>query len=198
MITGLNTCCMEKIWYHQQNRCGLIPTCWIVGIWLTKPSKHTSVITMLEKWNMEMEYGSIGSIEGGEYSSVGLVAICVHLWCRANSSLTWHHLTRYSCELMNSLRQSSQSVQLSLSSHYCIRRRPQATRCENWANRWARVRQMLWDWKEKVSVLSMMLFEMAFTVCEFHITSHLLFWASGGGATNSPSHVVYMGISYSH
>ena len=39
-------------------------------------------------------------------------------------------------------------------------------------------------------------FEMAFAVCEFHITSHL-FWASAGGATNSPSHVLYMGISYS-
>ncbi len=31
-------------------------------------------------------------------------------------------------------------------------------------------------------------FEMAFVVCEFYITSHLLCWASGGGATNSPSH----------
>ena len=37
---------------------------------------------------------------------------------------------------------------------------------------------------------------MAFAVCEFHITSRLLFWALGGGATNSPSHVLYMGISY--
>ncbi len=36
-----------------------------------------------------------------------------------------------------------------------------------------------------------------FAACEFHITSHLLCWASGGGATNSPSHVHYMGVSYS-
>ena len=35
-------------------------------------------------------------------------------------------------------------------------------------------------------------------VCEFHITSHLLCWACGGGATNSLSLVLYMGISYSH
>ena len=40
-------------------------------------------------------------------------------------------------------------------------------------------------------------FEMAFTVCEFHITCHLLCWDSGGGATNSPSHVLYMGVLYS-
>ena len=31
-----------------------------------------------------------------------------------------------------------------------------------------------------------------------HITSHLLHWASGRGTTNSPSHVLYMGISSSH
>ena len=41
-------------------------------------------------------------------------------------------------------------------------------------------------------------FEMAFVVCEFHITSHLLFWASRGGATNSLSHVLHMGVSYSY
>ncbi len=40
-------------------------------------------------------------------------------------------------------------------------------------------------------------FEMVFVVCEFHITSHLLYWASGGGATNSPSHVLYICVSYS-
>ena len=40
-------------------------------------------------------------------------------------------------------------------------------------------------------------FEMAQSVSEFHITSHLLCWASGGGATNSPSHVLHMGVSYS-
>ena len=34
-------------------------------------------------------------------------------------------------------------------------------------------------------------------VCVFHIVYHLLWWASGGGATNSPSHVNYMGGSYS-
>ena len=34
-------------------------------------------------------------------------------------------------------------------------------------------------------------------VCEFHITSQILYWALGGGATNSPSHVLYMGVSYS-
>ncbi len=33
-------------------------------------------------------------------------------------------------------------------------------------------------------------------VCDFHIVFHLC-WASGGGATNSPSHVLYMGVSYS-
>ena len=32
---------------------------------------------------------------------------------------------------------------------------------------------------------------------EFHITSHLLCWALGGGATNKPTHVLYMGVSYS-
>ena len=32
----------------------------------------------------------------------------------------------------------------------------------------------------------------------FHITGHLLFWASRGGATNSPPHVLYMGVSCSH
>ncbi len=32
----------------------------------------------------------------------------------------------------------------------------------------------------------------------FLITSHLLCWAWGGGATNSFPHVLYMGISYSH
>ena len=36
---------------------------------------------------------------------------------------------------------------------------------------------------------------MAFAVCEFHITSHLLCWALRGGATNSPSHALYMGVS---
>ena len=40
-------------------------------------------------------------------------------------------------------------------------------------------------------------FEMAFAVCEFHITSHLLCRALRGGTTNSPSHVFYMGILYS-
>ena len=34
-------------------------------------------------------------------------------------------------------------------------------------------------------------------VCESHITSHLLCWASAGGATNSPPHVLYLRISYS-
>ncbi len=34
-------------------------------------------------------------------------------------------------------------------------------------------------------------------VCDFHIVFHLLCWASGGGAINSPSHVLYMGVSYS-
>ena len=29
------------------------------------------------------------------------------------------------------------------------------------------------------------------------VTSHLLCWVSAGGTTNSPSHVLYMGISYS-
>ena len=36
--------------------------------------------------------------------------------------------------------------------------------------------------------------------CEFHIIDHLLCSASGGGgggATKRPSHVLYMGISYS-
>ena len=32
---------------------------------------------------------------------------------------------------------------------------------------------------------------------EFHITSHFLCSASGGAASNSPSHVLYMGVSYS-
>ena len=41
-------------------------------------------------------------------------------------------------------------------------------------------------------------FEMAFAVCEFHIISHLLFWVSGGGDTNSPYHVLYLGISRAH
>ncbi len=30
-----------------------------------------------------------------------------------------------------------------------------------------------------------------------HITSHLLSWALGGGATNSPHHVLYTGVLYS-
>ncbi len=45
-------------------------------------------------------------------------------------------------------------------------------------------------------ILYMVPHEMTFVVCEFHITSHLLCLASGG-ATNSPSHVLYMGVSYS-
>ena len=39
--------------------------------------------------------------------------------------------------------------------------------------------------------------EMTPSVTEYHITSHLLFWALGGGATNSLSHDLYMGISHS-
>ena len=31
-----------------------------------------------------------------------------------------------------------------------------------------------------------------------NLISHLLCWASGGGATNNHSHALYMGISYSH
>ena len=38
---------------------------------------------------------------------------------------------------------------------------------------------------------------MAPSVSEFHITSHLLFQASGRGATNSLLHVLSMGVSYS-
>ena len=45
---------------------------------------------------------------------------------------------------------------------------------------------------------------MALAICyefvlQFHITSHLLslWWTSGGGVTNSLSHVLYMGVSYS-
>ena len=42
------------------------------------------------------------------------------------------------------------------------------------------------------------LYRDIFAACEFHITSHLLFWVSGGGVfTNSPFHVLYMGVSYS-
>ncbi len=37
--------------------------------------------------------------------------------------------------------------------------------------------------------------ELQFAI--YHITSHLLCWALGGGATNSPSYVLYMGVSYS-
>ena len=32
---------------------------------------------------------------------------------------------------------------------------------------------------------------------DLSISSHVLFWASAGGATNSPSHVLYLGVSYS-
>ena len=46
-------------------------------------------------------------------------------------------------------------------------------------------------------ILYMVPHEMTFVVCEFHITSHLLCLASGGGTTNSLLHVLYTGISYS-
>ena len=39
--------------------------------------------------------------------------------------------------------------------------------------------------------------ELAPSVCEFHITSHLLCLAFRGGATNSLSHILCMGVSYS-
>ena len=39
--------------------------------------------------------------------------------------------------------------------------------------------------------------EMTPSVCEFHITSHLLCWASRGWAKSSPPHAHHMGISHS-
>ena len=56
--------------------------------------------------------------------------------------------------------------------------------------------KLCWPRHNLVNKQIPMCFEMTPSVCEFHITRHLLSWGFGR-ARNSRSHVLYMGISHS-
>ena len=115
--------------------------------------------------------------------ATSVMSVCNQVWCQFQTILTWmcgvaataeSTLFRGTCYQSNSIISSGPFKQMVLFVRYDI---------PNWKSffdRWAMQMLKIYMWTQ-----------------DFHIVYHLLFWSSVGGATNSPPHVLYMGISYS-